>query len=208
MSMIKSPRKNFLTGFTLIEIMVAVSIFATVAVIAIGAVLSANDINKKAQAIKTVMDNLNFALDSMTLKLKQGGGYYCAASDDFDDSPSYLTDADSRDCASGGTAIAFKLATGETPLPQFIYRFNGDTGKLQVSTGNEGSSMSPFTDVVASEINIESGLFYVAGNCNISTPECDPTSSQPRVIISMHGKATIGQQSSDFAIQTTVSDRR
>lgn len=196
--MIKSSRKNLLTGFTLIEIMVAVSIFATVAVIAIGAVLSANDINKKAQAIKTVMDNLNFALDSMTLKLKQGGGYYCAAADDFDDSPSYPADVDSRDCSGGDTAIAFRLATGESDLPLFIYRFQD--GKLQVSTGNEGSTMSPFIPVVADEIEIESGRFYVAGN--------NSTDSQPRVVISMQGQATVGRQSSDFAIQTTVSDRR
>lgn len=185
-------------GFTLVEIMVAVSIFATVAVIAIGAVISANDINKKAQAIKTVMDNLNFALDSITLKLKQGGGYYCANAGNFDPSPAYPVDDSSNDCPGGGTAIAFRLANGEASPPQFIYRFYND--KLQLSSNNGSGNMSPFVDIVADEISIESGKFYVVGNNSVDL--------QPRVLISMYGRATVGRQSSDFAIQTTVSDRR
>lgn len=62
-------------GFTLIEIMVAISIFAIVATVAVGAILSANAANQKAQAIKLAVDNLNYAMDSMLLHLKQGTNY-------------------------------------------------------------------------------------------------------------------------------------
>src|SRR3990167_5891431 len=65
------------TGFTLIEIMVAVSIFAIVAVITTGALVTANNTNRKAQAIKLAIDNLNFAVDSMVLNLGNGGRYHC-----------------------------------------------------------------------------------------------------------------------------------
>lgn len=60
------------TGFTLVEIMVAVSIFSIVTVIVVGALITAIAINNKAQAIKLAMDNLNYALDSISVKMKRG----------------------------------------------------------------------------------------------------------------------------------------
>ncbi len=74
--------KNFTkkSGFTLVEIMVAVSIFAVVAVIATGALITASDINKKAQAIKLAVDNVNFALNKMAFEVRNGNTYGCANS--------------------------------------------------------------------------------------------------------------------------------
>jgi prepilin-type N-terminal cleavage/methylation domain-containing protein len=59
-------------GFTLIEMMVAVSIFAIVVMISMTAILSVVDSNKKAQSLKSVMNNLNFALETMTRSIKTG----------------------------------------------------------------------------------------------------------------------------------------
>lgn len=193
-------------GFTLIELMVAISIFATVAVIATGAVITANNINQKAQAIKQAMDNLNFALDSMTLKLKSGGAYYCNPATPADASaPIYPSDSDSRDCTSApGTAIAFKLADDPGPNNprKFIYRLRvvAGRGQLEVSKGPDLGVMSSFTPITNDQIDLKSLQFYVAGN---NSPDL-----QPRVLISLYGTATVGRQSSNFAIQTTVSDRR
>lgn len=60
------------TGFTLIEIMVATSIFVMVVMIAMGAIFTVVDANKKAQSLKSVMNNLNFALETMTRTIKTG----------------------------------------------------------------------------------------------------------------------------------------
>lgn len=207
LNMLIKDKNSKSSGFTLIELMVAVSIFATVAVIATGAVITANNINQKAQAIKQAMDNLNFALDSMTLKLKSGGGYYCAAAGDFADppiSPNYPS-ADSQDCTSNpGTAIAFKLADDPGPSNprRFIYRLRTVAGKgqLQVAKGPDSGSMSSFTPITNDQLDVKSLKFYVVGN--------NATDLQPRVLISLYGTATVGHQTSDFAIQTTVSDRR
>jgi prepilin-type N-terminal cleavage/methylation domain-containing protein len=61
-------------AFTLIEMMVAVSIFAIVVMISMTAILSVVDSNKKAQSLKSVMNNLNFALETMTRSIKTGSG--------------------------------------------------------------------------------------------------------------------------------------
>ncbi|MBX9765465.1 type II secretion system GspH family protein, partial [Patescibacteria group bacterium] len=45
-------------GFTLVELMVAVSIFAIVMMIGVGALLSLVQTNRRAQAINSVMNNL------------------------------------------------------------------------------------------------------------------------------------------------------
>lgn len=65
-------RKNNQSAFTLIEMMVAVSIFAIVVMIAMTAILSVVDSTKKAQSLKSVMNNLNFALETMTRTVKSG----------------------------------------------------------------------------------------------------------------------------------------
>ena len=60
------------TGFTLIELMVSVALFAIVVMISMTAILSVVDSTKKAQSMKSVMNNLNFALETMTRSIKTG----------------------------------------------------------------------------------------------------------------------------------------
>jgi prepilin-type N-terminal cleavage/methylation domain-containing protein len=62
-------------GFTLVELMVAVSIFAIVMVVAMGAVFSIIAANRKALAVSSVIDNLNLAVESMTRTIKTNTNY-------------------------------------------------------------------------------------------------------------------------------------
>ena len=73
MSIIKFSKRNTTQkGFTIIEMMVAVSIFAIVVTISMGAIFTIVDANKKAQSLKAVMNNLNFALETKTRTIKTG----------------------------------------------------------------------------------------------------------------------------------------
>jgi Tfp pilus assembly protein PilE len=76
--MIKNFKKT--TGFTLVEIMVATSIFMIIMLVALGALISSSDTAKKSQALRTAMDNVNFAMESMTRSLRMGTDYYCVLS--------------------------------------------------------------------------------------------------------------------------------
>lgn len=62
-------------GFSLIEIMVSLAIFAIVVVVATGALLTTIDATKKAQATQTVLTNLNLALEGMTREIRTGSDY-------------------------------------------------------------------------------------------------------------------------------------
>jgi prepilin-type N-terminal cleavage/methylation domain-containing protein len=68
----KKTMPKLVCGFTLIEMMVAVSLFVIVVMISMTAILSVVDSTKKAQSLKSVMNNLNFALETMTRTMKTG----------------------------------------------------------------------------------------------------------------------------------------
>lgn len=70
-------------GFTLVEMIVSVSIFAIVALVALGALLKIVDVNKKAQSLKTTINSVNFMLESMSREMRVGTRYYCGSSFSF-----------------------------------------------------------------------------------------------------------------------------
>src|SRR3989344_7779722 len=97
------------SGFTLIEIMVSVSIFVVVAMITTGALITISDVNRKAQAIKIAMDNVSFAMDSMVTNLREGANYHCLT-DTTGSLSSYLTNSpfgEEQACFSNGIGIVF-----------------------------------------------------------------------------------------------------
>src|SRR5262249_17340095 len=99
-------------GFTLIEIMVAVSIFAVVMLVGVGALLTMVEVNKRAQGINSVMNNLNAAVEQMSRSIRVGSNYYCG---DTAEVPPLTVINTTRDCATnGGLLFAFE-ATGGDP---------------------------------------------------------------------------------------------
>lgn len=59
-------------GFTLIELLVSVGLFSVVLTITLGSILTIADSNKKARSLMSVMNELNFAVDSVTRSFKTG----------------------------------------------------------------------------------------------------------------------------------------
>ena len=58
-SRIRNQKPSSHRGFTLIEIIVSLGLFAIVAIVAAGALLKILDSNKKAQSIQNTMTNLS-----------------------------------------------------------------------------------------------------------------------------------------------------
>src|ERR1039458_2601710 len=54
------------SGFTLVEMMVSIAIFMVVAVVAVAALLKIVDANRKSQTLQDAVNNINFAMDSIT----------------------------------------------------------------------------------------------------------------------------------------------
>ncbi len=203
-----------LSGFTLIEIMVAVSIFTIVAVICTGAFITANQINQKAQAIKLAMDNLNFALDDIVFKMKEGTNYRCITTDissatDVDGALSSEGEASfsAQDCPNGSQAVAFRYPKGALGSDQtlvvarFITRVlpsGFSYGLIQMAQKKPGVTGQAFLDLTTDTVDIDQLSFLVR----------DATGSvAPKSLITLNGKAVVGHQQSGFSIQTLVAER-
>ncbi len=173
-------------GFTLIEMLVAVSIFAVAAVISSGVLLSASDAQQKILSLSVVQDNLSYVFDIMGKEVRTGKSYHCGiTADDFSDIP--------RDCASpGGPSFTFRNSAGD----KITYRIN--SGRIEkVLNGNPATSLI----LTSSDANITSLTFYVVG-----APANDHL--QPRLTIVLRGTSGLKEKiKSRLNIQTTISQR-
>src|SRR3989338_11534095 len=86
-------------GYTLIELIIAVGLFALIMMLASGAYLVMIGINRQVQSIATGIDNLAFALETMTRTIRTGTSYSCN---------------NSGDCNSGGTTFSVRNSSGVT----------------------------------------------------------------------------------------------
>ncbi|MBI2409591.1 prepilin-type N-terminal cleavage/methylation domain-containing protein [Candidatus Kaiserbacteria bacterium] len=83
-------------GYTLIELIIAVGIFALVMTLAGGAYLIVIGVNRQVHAMTTGINNLSYALDTMARNIRTGTGYRCG-SGNCTDGPSFsFTDQSGR----------------------------------------------------------------------------------------------------------------
>ncbi len=181
-----SYRKNK-KGFTLIEIMVSISVFSVVMLIFSGSIYSAFEGNRKSRSLRAVMDNLNLSLESMTRNIRFGSRYHC----DINQGGGLDT---TRDCVNGATSIAVLDSDGN----QVVYRLNGSRIVRSVNGGAEQYVTSP-------DVWIEALTFYVLGSTSYSA---GGDLVQPRVVILIRGRAGNGVLNrTQFSLQTTISQR-
>ena len=167
-------------GFTLIELMVAISIFIIVMTISMGSIIGVFDANRKSRSLKTVLNNLNLAVESMSKEMRFGKNYHCGLS-------GIITAP--QNCSSGDTFMSF-LSSGGV---QITYRFNNQTIEKRVGSGG-------FIAVTAPEIVVDDLIFYTLGAGTSDT-------LQPKVIMRIKSHAGTGKGRSDFTLQTLVSQR-
>ena len=198
-------------GFTLIEMLVSVALFAIVMVVCVGALLSLVGANKKAQALQATINNLNISVDGITRNLRQGNHFVVTSTD----CPGGSGDGIATDCtsAAGAKAVSFTTFTGQHWI--YAYFTSGSNGCVTTS-GAGGCIMRSvdnglsFTSLTAPEVSITSMAFYVVGTasgCDIPAP-CTPF--QPRVIITISGNAGAinnVKDSTAFHIQATAVQR-
>lgn len=189
-------------GFTLIEMMVAVAIFAIVMMIGVGALLSLSGANRRAQAINSVMQNLNAAIESMSRSIRVGTVYHCQ-SGAVPDVPSVLAtpSSDGACGSSGGQLIAFEPSGGSLAdvNDQGVYRVNTATKQLERSK----DSGATWVALTAPEVSIDSFTVYLLG----AVPKSSGDTTQPRVLMTINGSAPVPGGETRFTIQASVTQR-
>lgn len=179
-------KKDF--GFTLIELMMAMTLFGVVTVVATAALLSIVDASRKAQAIQSVMSNLNTALDGMVRSVRMGSQYRVS---------------------NGGNRLEF-TPYGVDPLDAsrtWVYEWRDVTGDGQLDALVKeylppGYVSRVAIPVTAPEVQIEYMRFYLDG-------ETDLDNKQPRILLVVQGKAGAEKvkTTTTFSIQASATQR-
>ena len=192
MDFLKNTKKNQ-KGFTLIEIMVSVSIFMIVMTISMGTIVTIVDANRKSQTLRTVMDNLNFTIEAMTRTIRFGTNYHC----DVADTTPPITSP--NDCASGASSIVVRASNGD------IVTYKLDNGQIKRDVDSLIGTDSSDYALTSSDVFIATTTFRVIGSYEYSGGE---NVLQPQVIITIGGYSGSKPTSrSSFLLQTTVSQR-
>jgi prepilin-type N-terminal cleavage/methylation domain-containing protein len=188
----KYQNKKNNKGFTLIEMMVAIAVFSIVMVMAMGALLNVIDSNNKARSIKTAINNISFALEGISKKMRMGTDYACGTNG---------INTIEQDCTDGlADIISFKVKDGE----YIFYKFEEQI-KSCIST-IQGSCDGTYSLLTSSELTLDSVKFYVLGVTNSKVVAGIRT--QPRVIIVIKGSAGNKNKvktQTTFDLQTGIS---
>ena len=123
-------------GYTLVELIVAVGLFALVMLLASGAYLMMIGLNRHAQGVATGINTLSFALETMTRNIRTGFTYNCGGL---------------GDCPSGASSFSFKNAN-DAPVSYSL----ANAAIQETINGSVRSLTDP-------SVAISSLTFYVVG---------------------------------------------
>ncbi len=186
------------SGFTLIELLVSLSLFIIIVMALVGSLYTVNDASRKVQAMRTVMDNLNFAMESMSRTIRtseaitidcSGGGQECW----LGDSPAY--------------AIHMNSTLGDKEFVEYRWDHTaGKNGSIQKKStpldagGNKLPGGTEWQSITSPEIDIQKAGFYGKG---LQMGD----GMQPAVVLSIQGTATVKNTQIPFSVQTFLSQR-
>ncbi len=181
-------------GFTLIEVMVSIAVFAIIMTVGVGALVTITHKYNVSKDQKLVADNLSFMLESITREIRLGTRYYSGSG-----SNAVFFEANPRDGKSG--SVGFEMANPSDIRGRYMsyslegnvlrrYRYDMDGDPISVDELNDPSS------VVIEELD-----FTVVGADESGTND----GRQPLVWVRM--KARPVSADLPISLQTLVSQR-
>ncbi len=189
----------------MVEMIISLAIFTVVAVVAVGALLKVMDANRKSISLKTTINNLNFALESMSREMRVGRDY------DLDNDNGVIDENyfnnKSKKITSGKWTMAFKSSNisvdtnGKKCNLIYAYRYD-ETGqkilKAQEAYCGAGIHQDDFQDLTSSDIKITASIVEVSNESN----------QQPYAFFWLQGESGVkAKEKVDFSVQTRVSQR-
>ncbi len=195
-------------GFSLIELIVATSVFIVVMLVIVGSLISLNNEARKSRSIRLATDNLSAAIDSMSRNVRMGAYYHCGCGTSaVGGGPVTLGDSaypdQPRDCpladglgGGGERCFSFESQFGDqsVALDQYVYRLHNN----RIQRSKDGGAT--YIDLTAPEINVSEMRFFVNGS-GLDT-------HQPAVTLVIRGTASVTPKiATEFNIQTTLAER-
>src|SRR3989339_2244393 len=92
MKIVKLKIENCKGGYTIIETMIAISLFLVIIMAGMGALLNANLLHQKSQNMRSIIDNLSFIMEDMSRNLRTGYDYHCGDFSNIESPQSCVSD--------------------------------------------------------------------------------------------------------------------
>lgn len=213
-------------GFSLIEMIVSLGIFAIVVTTAVGSLIVVMSNNQKLQAEQSAMTNLAFALDSMTREIRMGYAYVCGGAphtnnpvpgkgkifQEGNSDHGDMDDTETMDCgsATGDTVnnknirgISFveggESLSGGADNRRILYYYDSGLKNIMRRVGNETAQ-----PIMSSGLTIENARFFVTGS---ETLKASNDTKQPTVTIQIEATSNNNVTSKTYYLQTTITQR-
>lgn len=181
-------QKNGEAGFSLIELVLAVAIFAVVVTTTLVGLMSVIDVSNRQQAKNEAVNTLNFAVDDMIRRIRTGYNFACAQSSGTND----CTLNDSSTFSFTASEVGPDASTND----RVIYSLDSDNNLERTIGGSTDQLTGP-------PIEITNLSFKVIGT------DTGLDSEQSRVFLVISGQIdeVAGADPETFSIQTTVAQR-
>jgi len=184
-------------GFTLIEVMVAVSIFAIVVTVGVGSLMTVNKAYRQSQAQRAAIDNVSFALEAMTREIRIGQSYTIGYSVGIstartnDEGSAFSFSSFDADGDMIDPTIGAPYEPVDDDVTYSLVTQIGLPGKIMMQIGNNTSM-----ELTSNDVDVKSLEFVLRED-----------QQQPYVSIHIVAEATDAQQTSQIIMQTGVSQR-
>jgi type II secretory pathway pseudopilin PulG len=209
-----SIRTKNIQGYSLVEILVVLGLFSSIATLSLGALLNAQSVNARLQETQTILDNINLSTQTVTRDIRFGSDFYCEQTTPMGSLSSIPTVPTTRkNCAPDspkGTVLIFKPSDATNDLDRVAY---------YVSNGVLYKDIYPYLgtttilQMTSDDVYISSLTFYVDG-ANSSTGVNDYLNQtdykQPIVTLFLSGVTRPAKASTppaSFDIETAISAR-
>ncbi len=181
------------SGYTIIETMIAVSLFLVVVMAGMNALLNANLLHQKSNDMRSILDNLSFIMEDMSRNIRTGYNYHCI--DDTTDGS--FGGIDSYSCANGRGISFQSTSTSGGQWKYYVDPAVNGYGIFRIIGGGTPVQLTP------DEVAIDQPLVF-----SVLGAEPPPgNNQQPFVTIRLVGKITFKGVETPFSLQTSVSQR-
>jgi prepilin-type N-terminal cleavage/methylation domain-containing protein len=206
----KLPLKiSSIRGFTLVELLVVLGLFSSIATLALGALFNAQSVNARLQETQAILDNINLSSQTITRDIRFGSDFYCAQSLPI---PA-LVPTVRKNCIFGtppGTVLIFKASDAEGDLDRVAYYVSNGVLYKNVY---QYLATTTVLQMTSDDVNITSITFNVSG-AQTSTGSNDDANEvdyqQPLIKMLISGVTRPAKASTppaSFDLETVVSAR-
>lgn len=212
MKFIKSNKnKKYKTGFTLVEVLVATTIFSIVALAAIAIISAANASYKRISSNRIAMDNVNIAITTISNEIKFGNTYRCVnTNDNYKDNNNYNNFSDSYSLSSSLSCNALAFIPEGEINKRIVYYFNTASSSINEIDYKESSG----SYILERDQALTSSSFKV-NRFSFDDISGNDTNDylQPKLNLFISGMVELSDDSTknvsttSVAIQTTIAQR-